>query len=58
MSTCEDCAFFRTTPETKPLGECSRFPPAKPGNFPDEPWRLPVVPASASCGEHKTTIDR
>jgi len=53
MSTCESCIHFKTAPQIKPLGECVRFPPSRPGNFPDEPWRQPVVESSASCGEHK-----
>lgn len=52
---CEGCAFFR--PADAEAGECRRFPPARPGNFPDEPWRFPVVPAAAVCGEHRPKKD-
>jgi hypothetical protein len=53
--TCADCLFFR--PAGDGAGECRRLPPCRPGNFPDEPWRFPVVDEAASCGEHTPKKD-
>lgn len=53
--SCEDCAYYRQIDAQ--AGECRRLPPCRPGNFPDEPWRFPVVPADAVCGEHHPKKD-
>jgi hypothetical protein len=48
--TCRNCRFRKED-------ECRRHPPAKPPNFPDEPWRFPVVGPDAWCGEWKPAPD-
>ena len=51
MNTCETCANFK--PTEGDLGECRRFPPAKPSNFSDEAWSQPIVRKDGVCGEHQ-----
>jgi hypothetical protein len=51
---CKTCWFYRLV-DSDAAGECRRFPPNRPGNFPDEPWRYPVVAEASLCGEYTKT---
>ena len=52
--TCKQCEHYRATGER--LGECRRYPPAKPAQFFEDAWQFPVVKEEFSCGEWKTGI--